>query len=241
VAGLHPNIIQIKTAYVNSYLIRNGKDSILVDTGLEKSGKKILQSISNEGLSPSDIKLIILTHPHYDHCMGARAIKNYTGAQILVHRSGESKFRKGHCRLPKGTNFLLEAWTSMGRLFMPWLAYFPSVEPDITIGEEKRLEGYGLDIRIVPTPGHTEGSITVILDEKHAILGDTVVNHTRTPFPPFADDPKTLINSWKSLIESGIEFIYPGHGNPFRVERLLVEFDKRRKKYKKGAPSHDGR
>ena len=80
---LHPDIIRINTAYANTYLIRNGNKSVLVDTGLERSGRIVLQGIADAGLKPSDIRLIILTHPHFDHCNGAAAIRDATGAQVM--------------------------------------------------------------------------------------------------------------------------------------------------------------
>ena len=225
--GFHPNIIPIKTAYVNSYLFKNGENSLLLDSGIQKSGKIVLEAIRENGLRLKDIRLIILTHPHYDHCMGARAIQAATGAGILVHKDGEADYRRGRRRLPRGTNFLINAWVSMGRIFMPWLANFPAIEPDIVIDTSFSLNEYGIDGEILCTPGHTKGSITVIIEGKHAIVGDTVVGHTRTPYPPFADDPRQLIASWKLLLDKGIDYIYPGHGAPYRVEKLQAEFEKR--------------
>jgi glyoxylase-like metal-dependent hydrolase (beta-lactamase superfamily II) len=229
--SFHDHIIPIPTAYANSYLIKSGNISILIDTGLQRSGKIILKGIAEAGLQPSDIRLIILTHCHYDHCRGARAIQAATGAEMLAHRDDRQKIQRGYCRLPKGTNFPINAWVSMGRIFMPWLAYFPAAEPSIVIHDDYIVEDTVPDIRIIHTPGHTEGSITVILEGRHAIVGDTAVGHTRTPFPPFAEDPRALLLSWKKLLEMGIEYIYPGHGIPYRAERLKKDFEKRRGNY----------
>jgi len=226
--SFHPDIIPIRTGYANTYLIRNGSRSVLVDTGLQKSGRLILARVAELGLKPSDIRLIILTHPHYDHCMGARALIQATGAQLLVHRAEDSKFRKGYCRLPMGATPLLEAWVGLGRLFMPWLAHFPAVAPDIVIDQATDLGTFGIKGMAVHTPGHSNGSLTVIFEAKHAIAGDTVIGgRKKTTFPPFVDSPKTLLESWKMLIDQGIEYLYPGHGRPFRIEQLKQEYQKR--------------
>lgn len=230
--SLHPQIIRIRTGYVNAYLFKNGNRSLLVDTGAEKSGKQILRAIEREGLQPSDIRLILLTHPHYDHCRGARKLQRITGAKVVVQKEDETRFRKGHCRFPRGATFLLEAWVSMGRLFLPWLAYFPAIQPDITFQDEWNLKESGIDGIVVHTPGHTRGSLTVIIEGKHAIAGDTVFGvGNRSPFPPFVDDPSGLVCSWKKLIDAGVEYLYPGHGHSYGIDRLSGDFRERRKKY----------
>jgi glyoxylase-like metal-dependent hydrolase (beta-lactamase superfamily II) len=92
--------------------------------------------------------------------------------------------------------------------------------------QDHDLQYLGLNAKIIHTPGHTDGSLTVILDSKHAIVGDTLIgSRGKSVFPPFADDPETLMKSWKKLIDEGIEFLYPGHGSPFGVEKLTAEFD----------------
>ncbi len=228
----HAHIARIRTAFANTYLICNGRNSVLIDTGMETPGKTVLQSLSGHGLQPSDIRLIILTHCHYDHARGAAALRAATGAKLLVHEHHAPHLRKGYCRLPKGTNLLIEAWVSMGRAFMPRLAHFPPVEPDVIIDREYGLANLGLDARIIPTPGHTSGSLSVILDGRHAIVGDLVISgRGKSVFPPFADDPATLIRSWKTVIDAGVEYIYPGHGHPFRTEQLNRDFEKRKNKY----------
>lgn len=220
----HPNIIRIKTAFVNNYLIRNGNRSVLIDTGIDISGHRILQAIQSYGLQPSDIRLIILTHAHYDHCKGAAAIKVATGADLLVHKSHEMHLRRGHCRLPRGTSFPVEAWVTLGRIFMPWLSHFRPVEPEVVITQNFDLQYLGLEAKIIHTPGHTDGSLTVILEGKHALVGDTCVGpRGKSVYPPFADDPKTLLQSWKKLLGEGVECLYPGHGSPFGIERLMED------------------
>lgn len=226
------NIIRIRTVFVNNYLIQNGNRSVLVDTGIETSGQMILQALQSLGMQPQDIRLIILTHTHYDHCRGAAEIKAVTGAELLVHKSHEIHLRKGTCRLPRGTNVLLDAWVTMGRTVMPWLSRFHPVEPDIVITDDHDLQYLGLNARIIHTPGHTDGSLSVILDGRYAMVGDTVIGgRGKSVFPPFADEPAALIRTWKMLIDDGVHYCYPGHGHPIPIQRMIGEYDELAKRH----------
>ncbi len=230
--AFHSNIIKIKTAYVNSWLYKNGSNSVLVDTGKDRSGSKVLEAITNAGLQPSDIKLILLTHPHYDHCMGVPALIKATGAKLIVQKEDEPNYRAGYCRLPRGANLPLEIWVSMGRLFMPWLNNFPKIDPDIIVNGSLDLKEQGIDVRAVHTPGHTDGSLILIVEGRHAIVGDALWGVMKSSvLPPFVDNIKDMIRSWKTIIDEGVEFIYPGHGEPYTIERVKLGFEKHRGKY----------
>ncbi|MBK6284699.1 MAG: hypothetical protein IPF54_20535 [Draconibacterium sp.] len=63
---------------------------------------------------------------------------------------------------------------------------------------------------MISTPGHTNGSQSVLLN-KTLISGDTFVNMRNGDiFPPFANEPKILLETWQNIFELGIENIYPG-------------------------------
>jgi len=87
------------------------------------------------------------------------------------------------------------------------------------------LEEYGIPGRIIYTPGHTPGSISLLLETGDAFVG--CLTHNAPPFrlspnhPIFAEDLDKLWESWKFLIDQGADMIYPGHGDPFPVKRIL--------------------
>lgn len=88
---------QIKTIQAggaNVYLIVNGDQSMLVDAGNKQAASNILDELHQSGLEPEDVKLIILTHTHYDHVGGLKELQDLTHAKILVHEhEAESLFR----------------------------------------------------------------------------------------------------------------------------------------------------
>ena len=119
------------------------------------------------------------------------------------------------------------------RIFTPFIGKFPPIEADIINDEEFSLKEYGIDGTVLHTPGHTAGSQIVFLDGEHVISGDTIFGgRTNNPFPPFTDNVEQMIRSWKVLIDKGIKYIHPGHGNAYPADNLFEDFEKRRVKYR---------
>jgi glyoxylase-like metal-dependent hydrolase (beta-lactamase superfamily II) len=101
----------------------------------------------------------------------------------------------------------------------------PSAKVDIVMNDKDLpLKQYGLEGDIVYTPGHTYGSISVVLDSGDAFVG--CLAHNRMPFvfrpklPIYAEDLELLKKSWNKVINRGATTIHPGHGNSFPVERI---------------------
>ncbi len=214
----------------NAYVVANGKRAILIDCGMKKKEKKIIAALERMQLSPSDIKLIILTHTHYDHSGSVKALQEITGAKILVHQAEASCLEQGYCAFPKGTMWFPKITSAVGRALNKWVGRYAPVSPDILISERFDLQAYGIDGYVLPTPGHTAGSICVIIEGRHAIVGDTLFNiFKHSVFPPYANDQEELLRSWKILLEIGCEHFYPGHGKPFTRNRLQKTYEEKKR------------
>jgi hydroxyacylglutathione hydrolase len=87
-----------------------------------------------------------------------------------------------------------------------------------------RLGMTHFDARVLPTPGHTAGSLTVVTASGQAFVGDLAVNYLpggRGPFwPPFGESRRPIRDSWQTLRNQGVTTIYPAHGRPFKIEKL---------------------
>lgn len=98
-----PGIHLADKGYSNTYLlVREGK-LILIDTGMDKNAKKILEYIQGLGYRPSDISHILLTHSHLDHVNGLAKIKELSNAKVAIHTT-EAAIVSGEesMILPKG-------------------------------------------------------------------------------------------------------------------------------------------
>jgi glyoxylase-like metal-dependent hydrolase (beta-lactamase superfamily II) len=218
------NIQIIKVGVDNCYIIKH-EGTILVDAGMPGEFNKFSKGLKNTGVNPKEIKAIVITHCHWDHIGCAKKIKDMTGAKVIVQEYEKDILVKGEMTVPPSVT----RWGRILAVFLKgWSKKF-SIEPsevDIVVGEEDySLEEFGIKGKIVFTPGHSHGSISVVLDSGEAFVGDMAMNGLPLTIGPnlpiFAEDMLALKNSWKKLIDKGVKKIYPAHGKPFLVEKLM--------------------
>lgn len=223
-------VISIPASGANLYLIKNGKESVLVDAGPPNKGKWILKQLKSYGFNPEDIILIVVTHCHYDHVGSLDYLKRKTGAKVLVHENEANHLHSGYLDLPNGTNPFTKSIVWIVKTFFSSMGKYAPVEPDIVISKRYDPEIDGLDAFIIPTPGHTDGSLSLILENTIAFVGDAAFNIMGAGvYPPFANEPDKLMESWESLLQTHIKYIYPGHGKMFKIEKLSKSYSKKKK------------
>ncbi len=207
------------------YLIRQ-QGTILVDGAWSRSSRSFSKFLQSHRIEPEELKLVVLTHGDFDHVGGANDIKALTGARIAIHKNDRSCLEEGIYHWPRGAT----PWGKISRaMFKPMItsfAGFPPVTADVILEDEEHdLSEYGIEGRIIHTPGHTSGHVSVILDSGDAFIG--CLAHNRLPFtmkpspPIYADDIEQLKISWKKVIDLGAKNCYPSHGKPFPVEKIL--------------------
>ncbi len=216
---MKPEIISFRLGLASCYLII-GKDIVMVDAGGLHKLKLFKKVLAKNNIDPERVKLIVITHSHIDHCGSAREIRDLTGAKIAVHESERECVEHDKVMIPKGVNW-------KGKLAAPLIfslkVPFPKFSPDILLNDEPfPLKEYGIDGQIIHTPGHTVGSVSVILNSGEAIVG--CMAHNGWPFrlrpglPILAQDIGAIKENWRALINRGITYVYPGHGKPFSIE-----------------------
>ena len=97
-----------------------------------------------------------------------------------------------------------------------------SSDLDVVIEDDYDLSQYGIPGKIIHTPGHSPGSLSVLLDTGEAFVGDLAMNMAPLRFTPglpiFGDDIGSIKHSWGKLLERGVKTVYPAHGKPFDVK-----------------------
>ncbi len=176
----------------NCYIIADegSKETAIIDPSAE--GEEILRVVKENNLK---VKYIINTHGHMDHIGANAKIKEATGAKILIHEDDRN---------------LLTSPTKNLAIFWGTMTKSPPADGLLKDGEIISLGN--LEIRVIHTPGHTRGSICLLVDNR-LFSGDTLLRNTigRADLPGASS--KTLIQSIKErILPLGDEVqIYPGH------------------------------
>jgi glyoxylase-like metal-dependent hydrolase (beta-lactamase superfamily II) len=107
-------------------------------------------------------------------------------------------------------------------MFMP-LVHIPSTDVDVVLGDEERsLDRYGIPGKVIHTPGHSSGSVSIVLEKGEVFVGDLAMNkfplRLSPGLPIFAEDLARLKASWQLLLDHGAKTVYPAHGEPFPAD-----------------------
>jgi hydroxyacylglutathione hydrolase len=216
-------IVQYNLGNVNVFFII-GEKTVIVDAGPHNSSEKIMNKLMENGLTADDVSLIIITHAHADHYGGAYDLKNITGSPVAVHRSDSAYIKHGKNAPVK---FIRETEQWVKEYFMKKarkMHAFP-VEPDIIIENEMDMAGYGVNGKIIHTPGHSEGSCSIILDDGRAILGDLLISEYRHPehpaLPIYGDNLSDIFRSIRKIIALSPTVLYTSHGLFFNLDSVI--------------------
>lgn len=220
-------VYQILSGRSNSYLIATPEHNIIVDTGISSSYKRLLFYINSLKLDNNRIDFLILTHTHYDHCQSAAILKQDQHCKIILSENDHVFVAQGFTPLPRGTNFITKIISALGnRILWKRYSYNPFIG-DLLFKDHFDFENSHSDIRIIKTEGHSAGSISVIVDNEIAIVGDAMFGvYKNSVFPPFADNQKELIKSWEILLNTGCKIFLPGHGGKIIRALLKKNFEK---------------
>lgn len=172
----------------NVYLIQDER-KVVIDTGM--GSRELLKEVERH-TALEDVELIVNTHAHADHVMGNPAFKN---AKVLIHEEDAEALAGGHLY-------------STARMFdiEGNLEYHRSLKDGegIPLGEG--------ELKVIHTPGHTPGSISLYLEEERALFtGDLVFAEGSFGRTDFGGNSKELKISLRRVAELDVESLYPGH------------------------------
>jgi metallo-beta-lactamase class B len=180
-----------------SYLIRTPQGHILINSSLESSVPLIRAGVEKLGFKFSDVKILLISHAHWDHCAGSARVKELTGAKYMVMEQDTPEIEAGG----KG-NF--HYGNDPGTFYKP-----TKVDRVLHDGDEVKLGGAVLTAHL--TPGHTKGCTTwtmkatdggktydvVIVGSPNVNGGYKLVNNAQ--YPGIAEDYEKTFRVLKSL------------------------------------------
>ncbi|MFO7601258.1 MAG: MBL fold metallo-hydrolase [Candidatus Desulfacyla sp.] len=212
--SIHPILLGIDRCY-----IIQAEGIIMIDGGAPKKGKAFLSAIETLSINPEDIQLVVLTHGHWDHIGSAKEIKDLTGAKLAMHRKERDCIEKSLKPMPPGVTLWGSIFVNIMKVFTPFI-HIPATHVDIVLGDaDAPLTDYGIPGKIVYTPGHSIGSVSVLLETGDAFVGDLAMRafplRLSPGLPVLAEDMQQVRESWKLLLDAGAKTVYPAHGTPF--------------------------
>ncbi len=199
-------IERIQCGNGNCYIVYEGSNAILVDTSRIRFRDKILQICKKK-----NVKLIVLKHGHVDHIQNAAYLSNELNAPIAMHIADYELSR----------NNMLEPLTAHGLLGKLILALsiksfqqdkIQPFEPEVYLQDGDSLENYGVQAKVIELPGHTKGSIGLMLGETDIIVGDALMNILYPSKSMLYGNRETMEKSIEKIRSYKNVTIHFGHG-----------------------------
>ena len=185
-------IVNVGYRSTNYYVISAGASRLLVDLGWPGTLPALRWNLERKGIALPEIRYALATHYHMDHAGLAQELKD-AGVPLVVIAGQESA-------IPR-----MRQWMKPADRFVDI-----SIAGNVVIPVEASrglLAGIGVLGEVVPTPGHSDDSVSLLLDDGSAFTGD---------LPPVSmaseAEASAVGASWARLRERGATTIYPGHG-----------------------------
>jgi len=234
------NHIEVIPGRASPSYVLDGESLVVVDVGFPSDAKAILTHVStNLGRCVSQIRLIVLTHSHFDHINGVDYLVERTGAAVAAHTNAQTyltgKRSISRASLHEWKEFLLflikhnfPRPSISDAISIPW-AGIPGIAKGIRSKVSHWLtDGQTLpnhpDWEVIHTPGHTDDSICLYNGRhKTLISGDLLINldGCLRLNPLLRQDRQALLDSLEKVKRLDIDNLYPGWGPPVLREDVL--------------------
>jgi glyoxylase-like metal-dependent hydrolase (beta-lactamase superfamily II) len=229
---------------VNVYLI--AEDPVtLIDTGpkTKEAVEALREGLRRARFRVSDIRRIVLTHAHEDHCGLAHSLRDEAkDAEILVH-AWETGHRAARLEYEENRQLLVRAGVpdddikSLRAMYDSVRAYADSLEDHeySELLDDAEIEFATGSLRVVHTPGHTPGSCSFLREADRTIFAGDCVLKRITPNPILSPDPVDPSKRFRSLAEYMVSLarlralaptlVHGGHGEPVTdYEELFTRY-----------------
>ena len=215
-------ITTIKMGFVNSFIIKGENKIILIDTGLPGSTNKIIKKIEEMGFKTDQVSLIILTHAHLDHFGSVKQLQKITGAKVAIHKNDAMY-------LIEGKSAEVTPISGFGKFMMRIVknrsSKIDGIKPDILIEDKMDLNEFGIKGKVISTPGHTEGSVSILLNSRKCLVGDILGSSFGKPtYGMFCNDINKLKESIIKIKDSNIKEVYLSHGGIISIDKIRKTF-----------------
>lgn len=187
------NIINVGYDSTNYYLLEINGGKLLVDCGWPGTLPKLIATLKRKGIALAELKYLLVTHFHPDHAGLTQELKNL-GVKFILLES----------QVP----FIAQLTEFFKTKSYPYVEIRADDNLFLNFDESRQfLSKLGIQGEILSTPGHSDDSVTLILDEGFAFTGDL---HPRFILP---EEDRISHESWDKIYQHKITHIFPAHGN----------------------------
>ncbi|WP_369200450.1 MBL fold metallo-hydrolase [Streptomyces sp. PU-14G] len=224
---VRPSLHLIPFPVGQAYLWRDGEELTLIDTGPPGAADEVEDAIRRGGTGHGALRRIVLTHCHPDHAGSAAELAERHGAEVIAH-AADAPVIRGEVPAPPPDLATAPEWerAAFDQVHAPFgiTSRAPAVPPappsrvdrEVTEGD---VLAFGGGARVLCVPGHTRGSIALLLPvERVLFTGDAVARVEAGPVPGvFNQDRARTVASFLRLCDLGVgavETVCFGHGAP---------------------------
>ncbi len=196
-------IVNVGYRSTNFWVVSAGRSRILVDLGWPGMAGELLHNLQRAGIPLAEIRYGFATHYHIDHAGAAQDLKA-KGMPLLVFAQQVAAIpaMKQHVKPTDHYTEIIPAGNLVIRC------------------EESRalLAEVGIAGEVVPTPGHSDDSVSLVLDTGDCFIGDLTMEMMVGP-----EDPAVVRASWDRLRAMGATRVHGGHGRVYAMPAPLAE------------------
>lgn len=229
--ALHPGTLKrprVEKLYIgiaNVYVVY-GERPILIDVGTHESYEELRESLKALEIERGKLALAILTHGHADHAGASKALHEDWKVPVAMGAADTGMALAGH-------NTPLKSTSAMASVLKPFIRKsYPPFKPDVVIADKLDLRSYGVAGEAMVVPGHTGGSVVVLLEDGDAFVGDLFaggrlggkIKPTRPQSHYYHDDQEAAEAAVCDVIKRGAKRLYLGHGGPVAAPRAWDRF-----------------
>lgn len=189
-----PQLTVVNVGYrsTNFWVVSAGRSRLLVDLGWPGMVGRLLANLARADVPLAEIRYGLATHYHLDHAGAAQDLKN-RGMPLVVTEEQLGA-------IPR-----MREWTKPADRYTEITLHDNVV---VRCAESRELLArIGIPGEIVHTPGHSDDSVTLVLDNGWAFTGDLTLERMIAN-----EDPKIVARSWQALRDRGVTTIHGGHG-----------------------------
>jgi hydroxyacylglutathione hydrolase len=215
-------IVQIPLRLSNVYLVKTARP-ILVDTGTVGDMDDLSRALADNGVALTSIAVVILTHGHADHAGLAAEIQHLSLAKVFLGEGDVPLAQNGH-------NDVLRPTGLVASLIKPLIPdVYAEFSPDVVVRDPIDLARWGIDGTLMEMPGHTPGSLVIVMNNHAAFVGDMLRGGTFGGAAEhyFHADRAANRRNIEALLRMGVERFYVGHGAPVSRADVMKAFDLR--------------